>query len=88
MRKNTSIKNKKNPKLIFNLKDELKINIQFVENNKNSREAWVLIDSVSNSEKSKKISTEINKKTNGYQFLANINTSDVLNWKLKDLIKN
>ena len=68
MRKNTSIKNKKNPKLIFNLKDDLKINIQFVENNKNSREAWVLIDSVSDSEKSKKISTEINKKTNGYQF--------------------
>ena len=88
VRKNTSIKNKKNPKLIFNLKDELKINIQFVENNKNSREAWVVIDSESNSEKSKNISMEINKKTNGYQFLANINTSDVLNWKLKNLIKN
>ena len=47
-----------------------------------------MIDAESDSEKSKKISMEINKKTNGYQFLANINTSDVLNWKLKNLIKN
>ena len=28
---------------------------------------------------------EITKKTKGYEFLANIITSDILRWKLKDL---
>ena len=30
---------------------------------------------------------DLNKKTKGYQFLANINTSVIFNWNIKDLIK-
>ena len=35
--------------------------------------------------KSEKMAQEITKKTKGYEFLANIITSDILRWKLKDL---
>ena len=78
---------KKGPKLVFNLKEGFSINIKFVEKKKNSDEAWVLLSSVSKNKKSDDKSKEINKKTTGFQFLANINTSEVLNWRIKNLIK-
>ena len=70
------------------LKDELKITIQLVEKNKSSDESWVTIRFESFDKETNKLSSEINNKTKGYQFLANINTSEVLKWRLKNLIKN
>ncbi len=88
VRKDKVISDKQTPHLNFSLKNGLEIDIKFIENKKNSNEAWVTINSTTSNEKSNTISNEINKKTSGYQFLANINTSEVLNWKLKNLIKN
>ena len=43
------------------------------------------INAKSSDKKSEKMAQEITKKTKGYEFLANIITSDILRWKLKDL---
>ena len=37
------------------------------------------------SPKSKKLADEIKNKTEGFEFLANINTSNILRWKANDL---
>ena len=87
VRKESSNNFKNNPVLIFNFKDGLIIKIYFVELKNNSQEAWVKIKASETNKKMKEKADEINKKVLGYDFLANINTSDVLNWKLKNLIK-
>ena len=86
VRKNSSKIKDVSPKLTFKLNDGLSINIQLV-NFKNKEEAWVKIYANSTNMKSKLKSEEINKRTKTYDFLANINTSEVFNWKIRDLIK-
>ena len=70
----------------FEVKDGLVITISSI-NPDESGESWVLINAMSNDSKSEKLANEINQKTRGYEFLANIITSDILRWKLKDLEK-
>ena len=48
-------------------------------------ESWVIIKAKSNSPESKKLADEIINKTSGFQFLANINTSNILRWEATDL---
>ena len=72
------------PTLSFEIKDGLVITISSI-NPIESGESWVLIDAISNDSKSEKLANEINQKTKGYEFLANIITSDILRWKLQDL---
>ena len=48
-------------------------------------ESWVIIKAKSNSPESKKLADEIINKTSGFQFLANINTSNILRWETTDL---
>ena len=74
------------PTLSFEVKDGLVITISSINPDK-SGESWVLINAMSNDSKSEKLANEINQKTRGYEFLANIITSDILRWKLKDLEK-
>jgi len=45
----------------------------------------VLINAMSKDIKSGKLAKEINQKTRGYEFLANIITSDILRWKPQNL---
>mgnify|MGYP001366097424 CR=1 FL=1 len=47
-------------------------------------ESWVIINSESIDSKSKKLADEIKNKTEGFEFLANINTSNILRWKAND----
>ena len=49
------------------------------------RELSRLMNTTLISDNSEKIAKEITKKTKGYEFLANIITSDILRWNLKDL---
>ena len=54
------------------------------------KESWIKIETNFNDPKSKDLSEEINTKTSGFEFLANINTSEILLWdktnfKAKDL---
>jgi len=79
--------NRNKPHLIFNFKDGLMIQISFVQLKNKSEEAWVKIKAMFSTKKMKEKSDEINKKVFGYEFLANINTSEVLKWKIKNLIK-
>ena len=72
------------PTLSFKVKDGLVITISSI-NPDEGGESWVLINAMSNDSKSEKLANEINQKTRGYEFLANIITSDILRWKLQDL---
>ena len=78
----------------FNLSDEIKLSYEIKDgliltissvNPDDGGESWVIINAKSNDKKSEKMAQEITKKTKGYEFLANIITSDILRWKLKDL---
>ena len=79
--------NKNKPYLIFNFNDGLSIKIFFIQLMDKGEEAWVKIKATYSNKKMKDKADEINKKVFGYEFLANINTSEVLNWKIKNLIK-
>ena len=72
------------PTLSYEVKDGLILTISSI-NSDDEGESWVIINAKSNDKKSEKIAQEITKKTKGYEFLANIITSDILRWKLKDL---
>jgi hypothetical protein len=48
-------------------------------------ESWVIIKAESNDPNSKKLAEKIRNKTSGFQFLANINTSNILRWEASDL---
>ena len=72
------------PTLSYEVKDGLILTISSI-NSDDGGESWVIINAKSNDKKSEKMAQEITKKTEGYEFLANIITSDILRWKLKDL---
>jgi hypothetical protein len=77
------------PKLTYETKNGLIISLSSVGESK-GKESWIKIETNFNDPKSKALSEEINTKTSGFQFLANINTSEILLWdktnfKAKDL---
>ena len=72
------------PTLSYEVKDGLILTISSV-NPDDEGESWVIINARSNDKKSEKMAQEITKKTKGYEFLANIITSDILRWKIRDL---
>ena len=52
-------------------------------------ESWIKISAIAKKPAAKKIAEEITNKTKGFEFLANVNTSDILRWNLKNLaVKN
>ena len=48
-------------------------------------ESWIKISTIAKKPAAKKIAEEITNKTKGFEFLANVNTSDILRWNLKNL---
>ena len=49
-------------------------------------ESWIKISAIAKKPAAKKIAEEITNKTKGFEFLANVNTSDILRWNLKNLV--
>ena len=84
VKKSTKKYSKNLPTLSYEVKDGLILTISSV-NPDDGGESWVIINAKSNDKKSENMDQEITKKTKGYEFLANIITSDILRWKLKDL---
>ena len=66
------------------MKDGLVLSITSVEPDKDG-ESWVTITVRSNNKKSEKLVQDITDKTEGFEFLANIITSDILRLKPEDL---
>ena len=48
-------------------------------------ESWIKISAIGKMPVAKQIAEEITNKTKGFEFLANVNTSDILRWNLKNL---
>ena len=71
----------------YKFKDGLILELKFIKKSKDSKESWIEISAQSNNPKTINEAKDLNKKTKGYQFLANINTSVIFNWNIKDLIK-
>ena len=84
VKKSTQKYSKNLPTLSYEVKDGLILTISSI-NPDDGGESWVIINAKSSDKKSEKIAQEITKKTKGYEFLANIITSNILRWKLKDL---
>ena len=84
VKKSSSEYSKDLPTLSYETKDGLKISISSVEP-KSDGESWVIINVESKSVVSEKLAQEIKGKTLGFEFLANINTSDILRWNIQDL---
>ena len=59
------------------------LSISSISSNKN-KESWVIIKANYNNPNAKALSEEINKKTSGFEFLANINTSEILLWNVNN----
>ena len=72
------------PTLSYVTKDGMILSISSVSP-ETKGESWVIIKAQSNNSNSKKLAEEIRNKTSGFQFLANINTSNILRWKASDL---
>jgi hypothetical protein len=72
------------PTLSYETNDGLILSISSV-NPEAKGESWVIITAASNKPKSKDLADEIRGKTLGFEFLANINTSNILRWEAKDL---
>ena len=46
---------------------------------------WIIIKAKAKKLGAKKIADKITSRTTGYEFLANINTSDILRWNIQNL---
>ena len=84
VKKSSSEYSKDLPTLSYETKDGLKISISSVEP-KADGESWVIVNVESKSVVSEKLAQKIKDKTLGFEFLANINTSDILRWNIQDL---
>ena len=84
VKKSTQNYSKNLPTLSYEVKNGLILTISSI-NPDDGGESWVIINARSSDKKSEKMAQEITKKTKGYEFLANIITSDILRWNLKDL---
>ncbi len=88
VRKANNIKKNNNNIISYEFKNGLILELKFIEESKDSKESWIEVSAQSNNSKSINEAKDLNKRTKGYQFLANINTSVIFNWNIKDLIKN
>ncbi|MDB9872244.1 DUF4340 domain-containing protein [Alphaproteobacteria bacterium] len=73
----------KSPTILYETKKGLILSISSISSNKN-KESWVIIKANYNNPNAKALSEEINKKTSGFEFLANINTSEILLWNVNN----
>ena len=81
----SKIKNLNNlPTLSFETKSGLILSLSSVKQDKEG-ESWIIIKAKAKKLGAKKIADEITSKTIGYEFLANINTSDILRWNIQNL---
>ena len=87
VRKANKIRKNNNNIISYEFKDGLILELKFIEKSKNSKESWIEVSAQSNNSNTINEAKDLNKKTKGYQFLANINTSVIFNWNIKDLIK-
>ena len=72
------------PTLSFETKNGLILSLSSVRQDKEG-ESWIIITAKAKKIEAKKIAEEITNKTIGYEFLANINTSDILRWNIQNL---
>jgi hypothetical protein len=72
------------PTLSYETNDGLILSISSV-NPEAKGESWVIINAKTNNSKSKGLANEIRDKVRGFEFLANINTSNILKWSSKNL---
>ena len=79
VRKSSGINLTELPTLTYETKNGLILSLSSVGDNK-GKESWIKIKTSFNNPKAKILSKEINSKTSGFEFLANINTSDILLW--------
>ena len=70
------------PTLSFETKSGLVLSLSSVTKN-NKGESWIAIDAKAEKPSAEDIAKEITSKTEGYEFLANINTSDILRWNVQ-----
>ena len=72
------------PTLTFETTSGLVLSLSSVTKNTKG-ESWIKISAIGKKPAAKQIAEEITNKTKGFEFLANVNTSDILRWKLKNL---
>jgi hypothetical protein len=72
------------PTLSFETKNGLLLSLSSVRRDKEG-ESWITIKAKAKKPEAKKLADEIKSKTIGYEFLANINTSDILRWNIHNL---
>ena len=72
------------PTLTFETTSGLVLSLSSVTKDTNG-ESWIKISAIAKKPAAKKIAEEITNKTKGFEFLANVNTSDILRWNLKNL---
>ncbi|MDB3914692.1 DUF4340 domain-containing protein [Alphaproteobacteria bacterium] len=84
VKKSSNIKFDSISTLTFETKDGLVLLLSTNDPSKKG-EIWITIKAIPKNNKVKKLSEDINQKTKGFEFLANINTSDMLRWNLNSL---
>ena len=72
------------PTLTFETTSGLVLSLSSVTKNTKG-ESWIKISAIGKKPAAKQIAEEITNKTKGFEFLANVNTSDILRWNLKNL---
>ena len=72
------------PTLTFETKNGLILSLSSVTQD-TEEESWITIKANAKKPGAKKLADEITSKTIGYEFLANINTSDILRWNIQNL---
>jgi len=72
------------PTLTFETTSGLVLSLSSVTKNTKG-ESWIKINAIGKMPAAKQIAEEITNKTKGFEFLANVNTSDILRWNLKNL---
>ena len=69
VRKVNKIKKNNNNIISYEFKDDLILELKFIEKSKDSKESWIEISAQSNNPKTINEAQDLNKKTKGYQFL-------------------
>jgi len=75
------------PTLTYETKNGLTLSLSSVGENK-GKETWIKIKANFKKPEAKGLSKKINNKTTGFEFLANINTSDILLWNSNNFESN
>ena len=84
VRKSTKNHSGNLPTITYETKSGLILSISSVSTKKDG-ESWIIIKTNYKNPEAKKIAQTIKDKTSGFEFLANINTSDILRWNIQNL---